>query len=330
MGTSFRLVLFAASESQADEAAAAAWSRVDEVERVSTDYHRESEARRLGAGSPAWISVSPDLALVLRASEDAWTRSAGAFDPTVGTWSKLWRRALRQKEWPKPDAWASAVAAVGWRARVELREGAAGLEARVAAPTRLDFGGVAKGVAVDEALAALRAHGIASALLDGGGDLASVGPPPGQDGWKVEVRPFGEAEGGVTLRFLLVHGAIATSGDAYQGAKLVGEAPRGVLLGSHNASSRFGHILDARTLTPLPGPRAAVVTAGTATEADMWATSLVVLGESAGSPNVYAGLADGLRSGIFFPSMESDPCVGDLFPHDGVRLSTSPPPISKE
>ena len=322
MGTTFRLVLFAESQSEADAAAAAAWRRVDDIERAATDYDRASEARRLGALSGDWTAVSPDLALVLRAADMAWKGSGGAFDPTVGAWSKLWRRALRRREWPKAAAWNEAVQAVGWRRQVRLREGAQGLEARLNRPVRLDFGGVAKGVAVDESLAALAAVGITSALMDGGGDLAALGPPLDADGWRVEVRPFGAAEDGPRLRFVLQRGAVATSGDAYQGGVLSGPAPIALPDGT---SSRLGHILDARTLRPLPGPRAAVVTARTAAEADAWATALVVLGDLQAQPALYEGLAakiaPGLLSGIFFPSMESDPCVGDLFPQDGVRLT---------
>jgi thiamine biosynthesis lipoprotein len=330
MGTLFRLVFFAPSEEIADAAAAAAWGRVDAFERAASDYDAASEARRLGETPEVWTPVGVDLAMVLRASNTAWKGSGGAFDPTVGNWTKLWRRALRQGEWPSAERWEAAVQGVGWRRRVELREGARGLEARLAAPTRLDFGGIAKGIAVDEALAYLDAAGITSALMDGGGDVASLGPPPGEPGWKVEVRPFGEASGGPILRFVLTRGAIATSGDAYQAAELQGERPPGVDPIDETSSSRFGHVLDARTLQPLPSPRAAVVTAGTATAADAWATALVVLGEPSEEPELYEGLADGVRAGMFFPSLEADPCVGDLFPHDGVRLSTSPPTRSEE
>jgi thiamine biosynthesis lipoprotein len=43
---------------------------------------------------------------------------------------------------------------------------------------RIDLGGIAKGFAVDRALDALRSFGIASALVNAGGDLAAFGPDP--------------------------------------------------------------------------------------------------------------------------------------------------------
>ena len=330
MGTTFHLVMFVPCESAGDEAADAAWQRVDEIEAVATDYNPESEARRLGERPGEWVQVSDDLSLVLQATDSAWERSAGAFDPTVGAWSKLWRRALRQRAWPTETAWNRAIDAVGWRRHVTLRQGVVGTEVFLRSATRLDFGGIAKGVAVDEALGALAAHGISSALIDGGGDVAALGPPDQEDGWKVEVRPFGEAAGGKTLRFLLTRGAIATSGDAYQGAMLSGDPPGHMGETPADASSRFGHILDPLSLRPLPGPRAAVVTADTATEADAFATALLVLSGKSATPVPYAGLSNALRCGIFFPSMESDPCVGDLFPHHGARLQASYPARSKE
>ena len=330
MGTRFHLVMFAESVAVADAAAKAAWERVDDIEAVSTDYDPASEARRLGERSAEWVRVSRDLALVLRAADAAWERTGGAFDPTVGSWSKMWRRALRRREWPSDAAWKAATATVGWRERVQLRDGVqAGaplLQVRVASPVRLDFGGIAKGVAVDEALGTLRAHGVTRALMDGGGDLAALEPPPGEPGWKVEVRAFGEASNGKVLRFLLTSAAIATSGDAYQGATLAGQPPLGV----ENLSSRFGHVLDPRSLQPLPGPRAAIATAATATEADALATAMLVIGDTCGDPERYSSRYEGLRRGIFFASTESDPCVGDLFPHDGARPTRPNPARTNE
>src|SRR5262245_47861875 len=43
-------------------------------------------------------------------------------------------------------------------------------------PLTLDLGGIAKGFAVDRAVAALRRHGIRAAVVNAGGDLRAIGP----------------------------------------------------------------------------------------------------------------------------------------------------------
>lgn len=71
---------------------------------------------------------------------------------------------------------------------------------KVAAGSRVDLGGIAKGYAVDRAVAALRACGVRRGLVNAGGDLRAFGTGV----WPVEVR-------GVGLRLALERGAVATS-----------------------------------------------------------------------------------------------------------------------
>src|SRR5947207_2162146 len=54
---------------------------------------------------------------------------------------------------------------------------------------KLDFGGIAKGMAVDAALEQLRLSGVSPALVNAGGDLAGLGLPPYINGtWEVPSR----------------------------------------------------------------------------------------------------------------------------------------------
>lgn len=308
MGTLFRVTVYAMDEATADAAAARALARIDAIEIVATDYDAGSEARLLSTRAVgAWTPVSPDLALVLRAADDAVRRSEGAFDPTVGALTRHWRRALRSGEWPTQARWDAARRCCGWLALVELRDAQGQVEIRLGmGEMRLDFGGVAKGVAVDEALRVLEAAGIRSALVDGGGDLAALDAPPGESGWRVVVRPFPDGEGPV-LSFLLVRAAVATSGDQYQRVTLAGAALDGVV----HTQAQYGHVLDPRRGLPLAVPRAAVMTARSAAEADAFATARLVLGEA-----VTGSIP--LEKGVFFGAQEGTPNVGRAYPYAGV------------
>ncbi|HEY7783050.1 MAG TPA: FAD:protein FMN transferase [Ktedonobacterales bacterium] len=71
----------------------------------------------------------------------------------------------------------------------------------------LDFGGIAKGMAVDAAIGRLRAMGLRTALVNAGGDLVVLGAPPDGQAWTIAVT--GLAAGWIVP---LRRGALATSG----------------------------------------------------------------------------------------------------------------------
>jgi FAD:protein FMN transferase len=79
------------------------------------------------------------------------------------------------------------------------------------AAIKLDFGGIAKGMAVDAALERLRQSGVSHAMVNAGGDLAVLGLPPAAEQWPVAV-PGQEQFWTIPLR----HGAVATSGIAHR------------------------------------------------------------------------------------------------------------------
>jgi thiamine biosynthesis lipoprotein len=76
---------------------------------------------------------------------------------------------------------------------------------------KLDFGGIAKGMAVDAALEKLRQGGVSPALVNAGGDLAVLGLPPAVEHWQLAV-PGRERFWTIPLR----QGAMATSGIAHR------------------------------------------------------------------------------------------------------------------
>jgi thiamine biosynthesis lipoprotein len=77
---------------------------------------------------------------------------------------------------------------------------------RFSARIAIDVGGIAKGFAVDRAIAVLRAHGVHEALINAGGDMRVTGDTPRP----VYIRCPGEARH-VRQAGLLRNAAIATS-----------------------------------------------------------------------------------------------------------------------
>ncbi|GAB3100735.1 FAD:protein FMN transferase [Lysobacter terrae] len=143
----------------------AAFARIDGVHRAMSFHDAGSELSRLNrdaAASPQ--RVGADVWRVLRASLAFAHASEARFDPTVAG------RLVRSGHLPHPDAPAPDPAAT-WRDVDLLRD----QRVRFRRPLWLDFGGIAKGYAVDLAVAALRANGAESGVVNAGGDLRAFG-----------------------------------------------------------------------------------------------------------------------------------------------------------
>ena len=268
MGVPFRITLYAPDEPSAKVAAEAAFERIALLNAVFSDYDPDSELSRLSrsSGQGRAVPVSRELWRVLEAAQALAEQTEGAFDVTCGPLVNVWRRARRKGELPAEALLAEMKARVGWR-KMRLDPAAQTVELTVE-EMRLDCGALAKGCAVDAALALLKARGIASALVAGSGDLAASGPPPGQPGWKIEVATLDGPGAPQPQVVLLRENAIATSGDAFQRLEIGGR--------------RYSHIVDPRTGLGLTDHSLVSVLAPDCGTADRLATAVSVLGPERG------------------------------------------------
>ncbi|MFT6001124.1 MAG: thiamine biosynthesis lipoprotein [Neolewinella sp.] len=223
MGTEFRITISATDTNGMAAAVRQSFARIDALEQSMSDYRADSELNQL-CGSTRWQTVSPDLYKVLRFSRELAKQSEGAFDPTIGPLSKLWRRAFRQQQFPDQEDILAARARVRWKGLKTGRQGQVRLRRE---NMQLDLGGVAKGYALDVVGAILRDAGFPAFIVDGGGDLLLGDPPVGEAGWTV----FNSAMIDLSVKWCNI--AIATSGDTYQ------------YLDSEGI--RYSHIIDPRT-----------------------------------------------------------------------------------
>jgi len=261
MGTVFRLVFYTEKDSVSAQAIAARiFARVDTLNAIFSDYLPESELSRLSdqAGIGKKVPVSKELWEILRLSKSYAKASDGAFDPTIGALTRLWRRARNLKEPPDLARIVAALETVDYRSIRLYKNRRVQLKLK---GTRLDLGGIAQGYAADECLALLRATGISSALADAGGDIVLGHAPPGNKGWAIE-RPLTDS---TTETLFLANCGITTSGATYR----YFEAANGM---------RYSHIIDPRTGWGITQPRLVTILAPNAITADAWATALSVRG----------------------------------------------------
>jgi len=243
-------------EAALDEAIDAAYREVERVDAAMSLYRPESELsrlNRLGPESPH--GLSRDTFAVLEAALGMASASGGAFDPTVGPLVKLWSAghvpALRDLR--------AALDKVGYRRVVLDRTertvsfGAAGV--------LVDLNGIAKGYAVDRALAALRLAGVREAWVSlGESSLGSYGAPR-----QVALRDLLRPDR-IAASFQLTAGTVSTSGGYEKGFQQQGRW--------------YSHLIDPRTGWPLQRSVSATVVAGEgqAMLADALSTAGIVLG----------------------------------------------------
>jgi thiamine biosynthesis lipoprotein len=130
----------------------------------------------------------------------------------------------------------------------------------------LDFGGVAKGWALDRLTETLRTAGVSRALLSfGQSSVVALGKPAGWDGWGVLLA---DASGGFAGTAQLHDQSLSVSGSLGQHIEIGGR--------------RYGHVIDPRSGEPLTRERVAVVLASDGTRAEVFSKALLILGERDG------------------------------------------------
>jgi FAD:protein FMN transferase len=91
MGSPFSLVFYSDDSVKAATLAARSFHLVDSLNFIFSDYIPSSELNQLSAsaGKDSFVLVSPLLYDMIVTSKQAWGKSAGAFDITIGPLSRL-------------------------------------------------------------------------------------------------------------------------------------------------------------------------------------------------------------------------------------------------
>ena len=238
---------------------------VFEIDQLMSLYRPDSELVALNnQAGMGRIEVSAPTFQVLQASQHYTRLSGGALDVTVQPLVELWGFYTMERTSIPPLAAIQTVLQQVGADRLDL-DAATGTAA-LAPGTRLDLGSIAKGYAIDRAVAALDARGVPAALIDLGGTIGVLDQPPDGRPWTVGIQnPRGNNLIGL-LQFR--GGAIATSGDYDRYFEVEGR--------------RFSHLLDPRTGWPADDLYAVTVVAPNATAADALSTAAFVLGPEDG------------------------------------------------
>ncbi len=172
-GTTVSMTVLHENETVARAALSSAFTALRAVDALMSVYRADSQVGRLN--QVGWLyQPDPRLVQVLDTAQHLSRLTDGAFDVTV---QPLWHAANAQQPV------LPALSRVDWRkldvSDRELRLRETGMA--------LTLNGIAQGYGADQALAALKRHGIRHALLDTG-ELASLGTNETGDPWSLAVR----------------------------------------------------------------------------------------------------------------------------------------------
>jgi len=265
MGTVLEISLCVPDHATGERLLEELFAQVARYEAMFSRFAPRSDLVRVNrnaGGSP--VVVAPEFLDLTAASLSLAETTRGAFDVTVGPLVALWQEAVQSGQVPDAARIAAARALAGPR-MVELDR-----EARTAAlrerGAMLEFGGVAKGWALDRLAGTLRAGGVSRALLSfGQSSVVALGKPAGWDGWGVLLA---DASGGFAGTAQLRDQSLSVSGSLGQYTEIAGR--------------RYGHVIDPRSGEPLTRERVAVALGGDGTRAEALSKALLILGEAEG------------------------------------------------
>lgn len=237
-----------------------------EWEAALSRFRDDSELSALHRADGKPIRVSATMWLVIEAARRAARESDGLVTPTLldALQAAGYDRSFESLELSAVSASAAATNPISdWRA---IERDASTRTVRLPRGMRLDFGGVAKGWAANQA--ARRLSAIAPALVDAGGDIAISAARVNGETWPIAVAdPFNSES---DLELLMVrHGGIATSGRDYRRWQRNGKWQH--------------HIIDPRIGAPaVTDVLSATVIAPTVTKAEVAAKVALILGSQNG------------------------------------------------
>ena len=268
MGTRISLTFWLDDESSGITSAAvvdAVFSEMHRIDRTYSPYKPNSELSRLNQqASKASVKVSNEMVRLLDKSLYFGKLSGGAFDISYA--SIGYKYDYRQHQSPTQREVAQLLSAVDYRQIKLDRHGSRVYFGH--SDLRIDFGGLAKGYAVDQAIDILREFGIAHATVSAGGDSRVLGDKRGKP-WLIGIKKPRGGDG-VAITLPLANIAVSTSGD-YERYYI-----------DEETGQRIHHIINPKTGQSASGLVSVTVLGDSGFDTDPLSTTVFVLGAEKG------------------------------------------------
>lgn len=215
------------------------------------------------------FSAGPSVIDLIHIANELEIKSQHLFNPAIGKLVALWgfHSHKHPEKLPSAQAIKDLVKQNPTLENITIK----GVRVRNTNPAvKIDFGGIAKGYAIDRLLTYLKQQGIHNALINTGGDLKVIGKH-GKRPWKIAIRDprndSSKQNAVVATINLNDNEAAFTSGDYERYFK-----------SKQNNDKHFHHIIDPRTGYPAKGTQSVTVLHQNAATADAAATALFIAG----------------------------------------------------
>lgn len=256
------------------DVAAMAEARLGQIDAWMSNWNPDSDVSRFNEhASTDPFPVAYETASLVAFAVELCKWTGGAYDISVGPLVSLWGfgQGARIGAPPTAEEIDEALGHMGARL-LRVGRGSPGSQGflRKADPAlRIDLSSIAKGYGVDFLADGLLELGRYDFMVEIGGEVYAAGERPGGGAWRLAIeKPLDEGRAIQSIVELSNQG-MATSGD-YR-------------IFYREEGRRVSHTIDPRTGRPVEGgPASVTVIANSATQADAWATALMVLGEGDG------------------------------------------------
>ncbi len=170
MDTFFRIEVFA-KEDKGEEIVELAFNEAKRIERLLSRFREDSQVHRLNIFAYYLGPQKVDIELIglIRDCLEFSKKTRGAFDITVVPLMELWDNCERKESLPTEQEIKSLLNSTGYK-NIVLDDNAETVAFKTPL-TRIDFGSVGKGYALDRVIEILKDNGIEKARLDFGGHL---------------------------------------------------------------------------------------------------------------------------------------------------------------
>jgi FAD:protein FMN transferase len=280
MGTAIRVELWHEEPSAGEAALGAVMEEMHRIDRAMSPFKPESELSRLNReAANAPVPISKEMFELVARSIEVSKLSGGAFDITFASVGCMfdYRKGIK----PTSEKIAAALPGIDYRhIRLDRRQCTIQFARN---GVQIDLGGIAKGYAVDNCIALIKARGVKQALVVAGGDSRVLGDKRGRP-WMIGIRDPRRKDTMVAM-IPLVDAAISTSGDYERYFEADGV--------------RHHHILDPKTGLSAAGVRSVTIVGPDATTTEGISKSVFVMGPERGIrfaeslPGIDAVIVDG-------------------------------------
>ena len=266
MGSRFEITVVADDDATASRAIEQAYGEIDRIESMISSWRGDSQTSEINrqAGSHPVI-VSEELFNLVRRSLKLSQLTDGAFDITFAGAGRLWDFKTSTPRVPTPEVIDQALVGVGYeKIHLDAVERSIFLDDTEA---RIGFGAIGKGYAANRAVIVLKELGVASGVVNAGGDLIAFGRQEDGSRWEIGIA-HPRHQDRILGTLPLSEQAVVTSGD-YESFFLID-------------GKRYAHILDPRTGYPVDHLQSVTVVCPDAELADGLATAVAVMGPTRG------------------------------------------------